>query len=104
MRGVASAGMLLAAESDDGERLELLSPPPGAPVGERLIVDGLDGGGAGGTRPDAVLKSDGQQKAVKRFIKSLRVNGAREATVDGVRLLASDAPCTVATLADVDLR
>ena len=86
-------------QSDDGATVELLSPPDGVPVGERLNVEGL-----GEPRPDAVLKSDGQQKAVKRFLASLRINADREGTADGQRLLTSAGPCTVASLSDAKLR
>ncbi|KAL3784425.1 hypothetical protein ACHAW5_006531 [Stephanodiscus triporus] len=41
--GFNSNGMVLAAKSDDGKQVELVSPPADAPVGERVFIDGLSG-------------------------------------------------------------
>lgn len=54
MRGVESFAMVLAAGTD---RVELVTPPQGSKVGERLTVDGM-----GEPQPDEVLKSKSQQK------------------------------------------
>ncbi|PRW21084.1 putative methionine--tRNA ligase [Chlorella sorokiniana] len=42
MRGIQSQAMVLAATSPDGSRVELVEPPAGAAIGERLRVDGFD--------------------------------------------------------------
>ena len=75
------------------------SPMAASSTAHCCAVEGL-----GEPRPDAVLKSDGQQKAVKRFLASLRINADREGTADGQRLITSAGPCTVASLSDAKLR
>ena len=36
MRGIESAGMLLCGSVEDSNLVELLEPPPGAVIGERI--------------------------------------------------------------------
>lgn len=43
MQGFESKGMVLASKSADGGRIELVDPPVGAVVGERIVIDGLSG-------------------------------------------------------------
>lgn len=101
MRGVTSEGMLLAAaasadtSSSGEERVELLSPPVDAPVGELIRVRGF-----GAPMPDAVLKSKTALDMWKRVCGDLVTNSNREASyraADNV-LLTSAGPCTVDTL------
>ncbi len=49
MRGILSQAMVLAASSEDGSRVELVEPPAGAGIGERVGVEGYGG------EADAVL-------------------------------------------------
>jgi methionine--tRNA ligase beta chain len=60
MQGYVSAGMVLAAKSSDGAKTELLIPPPGAVVGERVVVAGL----CGEAWPSAKVKKDKVWEAV----------------------------------------
>ena len=41
MKGFESYGMVLAAKSSDGKKVELISPPAGAVIGEKLVIKGL---------------------------------------------------------------
>lgn len=43
MQGFISSGMVLAANSPDGSKVELIDPPADAEVGERLMIEGLGG-------------------------------------------------------------
>jgi len=43
MRGVKSEAMVLAASNTDHTQVELLTPPPGSKIGERVFVDGFPG-------------------------------------------------------------
>ncbi|XP_075512096.1 putative methionine--tRNA ligase isoform X1 [Primulina tabacum] len=43
MRGIKSQAMVLAASNSDHTMVELVEPPPAAPVGERVIVQGFEG-------------------------------------------------------------
>jgi tRNA-binding EMAP/Myf-like protein len=101
MRGVTSEGMLLAAaasvdtSSSGEERVELLSTPVDAPVGELIRVRGF-----GAPMPDAVLKSKTALDMWKRVCSDLVTNSNWEASyraADNV-LLTSAGPCTVDTL------
>jgi len=90
MRGVESTGMVLAAGTDV---VELLEPPPGALVGERIKVEG----GADPT-PDEMLKSKSAQKVWDRVAEKLSTDSSLCGTYDGVPLVTSAGPCTVASL------
>jgi len=99
MRGVTSEGMLLAATADTSsngeERVELLSPPVDAQVGELIRVMGY-----GAPMPDGLLKSKTALDMWKRVCGELSTNGNREASyraADNV-LMTSAGPCTVDTL------
>merc|ERR1719329_173878 len=74
MRGVESAGMVLAAGTDV---VELLEPPADAANGERLKVEG-------GEEPTPAEK--------------LVTDDSLRGTYDGVPLVTSAGPCTVSTL------
>jgi methionyl-tRNA synthetase len=41
--GFASSGMVLAAKAEDGSKVELVTPPDDAVIGERVFIDGLSG-------------------------------------------------------------
>eukprot|EP00958_Prasinococcus_capsulatus_P022866 scaffold3282_cov385-Prasinococcus_capsulatus_cf.AAC.2 len=43
MRGVESQGMVLAAENSDHSVVQLVTPPEGAPLGERVLCEGYTG-------------------------------------------------------------
>lgn len=90
MRGVESAGMVLAAGTDV---VELLQPPEDATVGELIKVEGGED-----PTPDEMLKSKSAQKVWDRVAEKLATNDKLEATYDGVPLVTSKGPCTVATL------
>eukprot|EP00494_Astrolonche_serrata_P002170 UN02176 len=45
MRGIVSEAMVFAAKTPEG-KVELVSPPQGAIVGERLWIEGLENGDA----------------------------------------------------------
>ncbi|GAB5589295.1 hypothetical protein Unana1_04195 [Umbelopsis nana] len=65
-RGTLSQGMLLAVSKDD--RVELLEPPQGSIVGERVEVDGMDPLAP----PDEVLKP--KQRVMERVAEHLLTN------------------------------
>lgn len=41
--GFASFGMVLAAKAEDGSKVELVTPPEGSSIGERVFIEGLSG-------------------------------------------------------------
>ena len=65
MRGVKSFGMLLCASAKDDGKVEMLKPPAGTPIGERLcfgtFVEDL---------PDPATPNQVQKKKVKQIAAS----------------------------------
>jgi tRNA-binding EMAP/Myf-like protein len=97
MRGILSEGMVLCGSCD--ETVELLTPPEGSVAGEALLIEGFDK-----PKPDEVLKSKSAQEMWKRESELLKTNADREGTYDGKRLVSCKGPCTVATLAGVQIQ
>ena len=64
MMGFKSAGMVLAAKSEDGTKVELIAPPEDAPIGERVAIDGLSGEPAA---PNYVQKKKIFEAVAKNF-------------------------------------
>ena len=105
MRGVLSTGMVLCgslrgdAEGEEGgakEVVELLTPPEGAAIGERLTVEEATAEEAAAA-PDQVLKSDGQQKVWKRVAKLLAAVRSSLRALDCLECLLA---CLLACLLD----
>jgi len=90
MRGVESAGMVLAAGTDV---VELLEAPPDAVVGELIKVEGGEE-----PMPDEMLKSKAAQKVWDRVAAKLATDDSLRGTYDGVPLVTSKGPCTVSSL------
>ena len=96
MRGVESAGMVLAAGE---EVVELLEPPPEARVGEPVMVEGGDA-----PQPDAMLKSKSAQKVWDRVVEKLQTDDSLRGTYDGKALVTSAGACSVPTLKGAGIR
>ena len=96
MRGVESAGMVLAAGE---EVVELLEPPPEARVGEPVMVEGGDA-----PQPDAMLKSKSAQKVWDRVVEKLQTDDCQRGTYDGKVLVTSAGACSVPTLKGAGIR
>ena len=101
MRGILSEGMLLAAsrQSESGEKVELVSPPTDAAIGELVRIEGL-----GTPQPDPVLKSKTAQDMYKSVSSKFITNGAAEATYDGRRFIVDGKPCMVESLKEAMIR
>ena len=87
--GFVSAGMVLAAKGDG--RVELVDPPPGSLVGERVFVEGLVGEPVS---PAQVKK----RKVFEEVAKKLLVGEDGVVAWDGGALQTSKGDCRVATL------
>lgn len=96
MRGVDSAAMVLAAGT---EQVELVTPPEGAKVGERLTIEGMSE-----PTPDEQLKSKAQLKVWDRVVEKLSTDGACIAKYDGKALLTSAGPCFVKSLTGAPIK
>eukprot|EP00310_Coccolithus_braarudii_P025847 CAMPEP_0183332306 /NCGR_PEP_ID=MMETSP0164_2-20130417/1524_1 /TAXON_ID=221442 /ORGANISM="Coccolithus pelagicus ssp braarudi, Strain PLY182g" /LENGTH=385 /DNA_ID=CAMNT_0025501009 /DNA_START=22 /DNA_END=1179 /DNA_ORIENTATION=+ len=99
MRGVTSQAMVLAASKEDGESrtVELLSPPDGVPVGERVLFEGHPGEPLA---PNVIAK----KKVFEAVAPLLATNQDRVAVYDGVPFMTTGGPCTVATLAGGNIK
>jgi len=103
MRGITSEGMLLAAASgvDENEKVELVTPPEGAVVGEAIRVQGL-----GEPQPDEQLKSKSAQEVWKRVAAQLVTDEACRAAFGEhkLALMTSAGPCAVQSLVGAPIR
>jgi methionine--tRNA ligase beta chain len=96
MQGFVSTGMVLAAKSSDGARVELVAPPEGAAIGERVYLEGV----SGESWPSSRVKN---KKVWEAVAPDLRTNDACCACWQGQPLLTSAGPCTVVSLADAQI-
>lgn len=90
MGGVPSEGIVLVATSADGKTKELVTPPAGAKVGERITFPGGPGG-----PPDAQVAS----KNIHEIKKALKTNANRLAVYGDIPFTTSAGPCAVESVA-----
>ncbi|GIL79322.1 hypothetical protein Vretifemale_8708, partial [Volvox reticuliferus] len=99
MRGVQSQAMVLAATSPDGAKLELLEPPEGAPVGERVTWPGY---GSDDRQPDEVLNPR------KRIFETVQPDFSTDAecvaTYKGTPFTTSAGPVKVASIVGATIK
>lgn len=93
-QGVMSFGMVLAAKSADGSRVELLSVPEGSVVGERLTLQGYSGAYAAPLTSARMKKL----KAWEAVAPDLHTDEAGVACWKELQLATSTGVCSVATL------
>ena len=115
MRGVMSQGMLLCASNDEHDKVELLSPPEGAPAGERVLLgeadealrsagadeggeDGEDTAGVGVRDPETPNRVQ-KKKLWEAVQPHLRTDGECVAQYKGKSLMTSAGAIRAATLA-----
>jgi methionyl-tRNA synthetase len=89
MRGIKSQAMVLAATSLDGDVVELVEPPAGAVVGERVFVEGFNTG----NEPDEVLNP--KKKIWEAVQPDLKTDDHKNACYKGVALRTASGVCTV---------
>jgi methionyl-tRNA synthetase len=90
--GFASNGMVLAAKSDDGTKVELVSPPADSKVGERVFIDGLSNGEP---QTSAQVK---KRKTWEKVVSGLKTTDGGVATWEGQAILTSAGTCAAASL------
>nr|AEB92227.1 P43 [Eisenia andrei] len=74
MRGILSEGMIMCGSSP--EKVEIIDPPIGAAIGDRVVVDGYSGG------PDEQLNP--KKEIWEQIQPDLRINDAGVATYKGI--------------------
>lgn len=89
--GFASSGMVLAAKAEDGSKVELVTPPEGASIGERVFIDGL----SGDPHSSAQVK---KKKIWDTVAKGLKTTEGGVATWDGKVIKTNAGPCTAQSL------
>lgn len=92
--GFTSNGMVLAAKSPDGTKVELVCPPEGSIVGERVFIDGVAG--------EPLSSSQVKKKKIWESVAAnLKTNEDGIATWEGKALLTAAGPCRAKTLGGV---
>lgn len=89
--GFVSNGMVLAAKAEDGTKVELVTPPEGSQIGERVFIDGL----TGEPYSSAQVK---KKKTWEAAAKDLKTVEGGVATWQGKAIQTTAGPCTAASL------
>ena len=89
--GFNSNGMVLAAKSEDGSKVELVTPPEGAKVGERVFIEGLEGA------PFSAAQVK-KKKTMETVAAKLRTGEGGVAMWDGKVMMTSAGQCAATTL------
>eukprot|EP00535_Pseudo-nitzschia_heimii_P012514 CAMPEP_0197197336 /NCGR_PEP_ID=MMETSP1423-20130617/32811_1 /TAXON_ID=476441 /ORGANISM="Pseudo-nitzschia heimii, Strain UNC1101" /LENGTH=782 /DNA_ID=CAMNT_0042651157 /DNA_START=19 /DNA_END=2367 /DNA_ORIENTATION=- len=88
--GFSSNGMVLAAKGEDG-KTELVEPPEGSKIGERVFVEGLEG--------EPFSSSQIKKKKIWTVVsKDLKTTDGGAATWQGKTIQTASGPCKVASL------
>eukprot|EP00850_Spirogloea_muscicola_P020362 SM000213S06827 [mRNA] locus=s213:191328:197704:- [translate_table: standard] len=95
MRGIKSHAMVLAASNADHTQVELVNPPEGSKVGERILIAGFEG------EPDVQLNP--KKKVWETVQVDLRTSADLVAAYKGTPLSTSAGICTVTTLSNASI-
>jgi aminoacyl tRNA synthase complex-interacting multifunctional protein 1 len=90
LKGVRSQAMVLAASNEDHTKVELIEPPEGAVIGEKVTFEGFPGD------PEKTLKKE----TLDAVLPGLKTNDKRIATYKGVPFTTSAGPCFSRTIAN----
>jgi len=94
--GFASSGMVLAAKAEDGSKVELVTPPDGAAVGEKVFIDGLSG--------DPLSSAQVKKKKIWDIVaKGLKTAEGAVATWDGKEIKTTAGVCKAESLVGVPI-
>jgi len=91
MKGIESQAMVLAASNEEHTLVELLTPPDGCAVGERVRFEGHPGEPLA---PNVIAK----KKVWEAVAPQLCTDEGKVATYAGLPFMTEHGPCTVATL------
>ena len=85
--------MVMCAENDDHTEVQLMRPPAGCEVGDRIQLEGDPIGGA--PLPEAFQQVLNPKKKIEnKLLAELKVNGKCEGTFNGIRLVTANGPLT----------
>ena len=99
LRGIDSCGMVMCATSDNG--LEVLRPPDGSAIGERIVLEDED---LNQYQPTAEVKDKKKTNPWLDIEDDLKTNGECIACYQGRKLVTSKGPLRVPTLANVQIK
>ena len=95
MKGFTSQGMVLCAATD--AKVELLAPPEGVPIGERITIEGYSG------EADEKLNEKEGKAPLPKILPDLKTNDSPVACFKGIPLMTSKGTLK-ATMANVAVR
>jgi len=88
--GFSSNGMVLAAKGEDG-KTELVEPPEGSRIGERVVIEGLEGAPFSSSQVK-------KKKIWSTVSKDLKTDNGGIATWQGKTVQTSSGPCKAASI------
>jgi len=104
LRGVMSNGMIFAASNQDKSKIELIRPPNGCTVGERIVLENDD---MKKYTPDELMDLKPKKKKGPTpwdvVMLDLKTNEQREACYKGVRFITSKGPLTCKSLVNANI-
>ena len=90
LKGVESQAMVLCGKSADGATMELVTPPEGVPLGERVVCEGHT------AEPEAQLNP--KKKIWEKVQPLLSISASKAACFESLPFMTSKGPCIVDTL------
>lgn len=91
--------MQIRVQSEDGTKVELVTPPPGSKIGERVYIDGMVGEGY-----EPVTSAQMKKKKIWDAVsKKLKTTTDGIATWDDKPIVTSVGPCKAETLVGVPI-
>jgi methionine--tRNA ligase beta chain len=82
---IMSQGMVLCASNGDHTEIEVMRPPAGSKLGERIFLEGNPIEGFSQDRVDEI-KNKKKQEQVPKLLGLLKTNGNCEATYNGIKI------------------
>lgn len=94
---IMSQGMVLCAGNADHTQVELMRPPEGSKVGERIILEGNPAGEIPQSFQEIL---NPKKKQAEKLLPLLKTNGQGEGMFNGIKLVTSKGVIKCATLND----
>ena len=104
LAGLPSQGMVMCASSEDKSTIELVRPPPGSKIGERVMLTGNpeDIEKVFSQEPQPDLKKK-KTKYLEHLLGLTKTNGKCEACYNGISMKTSAGVLTVPSLKNVNI-
>lgn len=97
-----SNGMIMCASTDDKEKIELIRPPEGSKIGERIQYAGNPIAGQPLLQEKEPVLNP-KKKYMERFLPQLKTSDTCEATYNGVTMTTSAGPVKAASLKNANI-